>query len=207
MPAVAVNKNTNWLDNKAAWLFYILLIFVSWLMVSNWTDPGLAWTYVHIVHGLISYYLLHWTKGSPIFDDQGKYDRYVTYSFIKHRMDACMYPAESTYGSLFFSFRQSPHPPTSSSHSSFKNLLPPTLPYYYYHTHSLTFWEQIDDGVQFTSTRKFFTIVPVALFLLATNASDFSRQPLGINLLVVVVLLIAKLSSMHKVRIMGINKY
>lgn len=75
MPAVATNKNTNWLDNKAAWLFYVLLIFVMWLMISNWVDPGLAWTYVHIGHGLISWYLLHWTKGSPISDDQGKYDR------------------------------------------------------------------------------------------------------------------------------------
>lgn len=146
MPAVATNKNTNWLNNKAAWLFYVLLIFVMWLMISNWVDPGLAWTYVHIGHGLISWYLLHWTKGSPISDDQGKYD-------------------------------------------------------------SMTFWEQIDDGVQFTATRKFFTIIPVVLFLLATNSSDFSRQPLGVNLIVVVVLLISKLSSMHDVRILGINRY
>ena len=77
MPKVATNKNTNWLDNKASWLFYVLLIVVSWLVISNWTDPGLAWTYVHIAHGVITYYLLHWNKGSPIQDDQGKYDRYV----------------------------------------------------------------------------------------------------------------------------------
>lgn len=146
MPKVATNKNTNWLDNKASWLFYLLLIVVSWLVVSNWTDPGLAWTYVHIAHGVITYYLLHWNKGSPIQDDQGKYD-------------------------------------------------------------SLTFWEQIDNGVQFTSTRKFFIAVPVALFLLASHTSDFRRQPLGVNFFVVVVLVVAKLSSMHKVRIMGINKY
>lgn len=146
VPKVATNKNTNWLDNKASWLFYLLLIVVSWLVVSNWTDPGLAWTYVHIAHGVITYYLLHWNKGSPIQDDQGKYD-------------------------------------------------------------SLTFWEQIDNGVQFTSTRKFFIAVPVALFLLASHTSDFRRQPLGVNFFVVVVLVVAKLSSMHKVRIMGINKY
>lgn len=71
----------------------------------------------------------------------------------------------------------------------------------------MTFWEQIDDGVQFTSTRKFFTVVPVVLFLLAAHSTDYRRQPLGINLLVVVVLVVAKLSSMHRVRIMGINKY
>jgi ORMDL family len=71
----------------------------------------------------------------------------------------------------------------------------------------MTFWEQIDDGVQFTATRKFFTIIPVVLFLLASNSSDFSRQPLGVNLIVVLVLLISKLSSMHDVRILGINRY
>ena len=70
----------------------------------------------------------------------------------------------------------------------------------------MTFWEQIDDGVQFTATRKFFTVVPVATFLLATHGADYRRQPLGLNLFVVVVLVVAKLSSMHRVRILGINK-
>jgi hypothetical protein len=72
---VAINKNTNWLDNKAAWLFYVLLIVVSWLAFLNWTDPGMAWTVVHIGHGIITYYLFHWCKGSPVDDVQGKYDR------------------------------------------------------------------------------------------------------------------------------------
>lgn len=146
VPTVAMNKNTNWLDNKASWLFYAILVVVSWLIISNFVDPGMAWTYVHIGHGLITYYLFHWLKGSPIQDDQGKYD-------------------------------------------------------------GLTFWEQIDSGVQGTGTRKFFMAVPMVLFLLASHSSEFERQPLGVNLVVVVVLLVAKMSSMHKVRIMGINKY
>ena len=33
------------------------------------------------------------------------------------------------------------------------------------------------------------------------------RQPLGLNLIVLLVLVIAKFPSMHKVRIFGINKY
>ena len=71
---------------------------------------------------------------------------------------------------------------------------------------SQTFWEQIDDGVQGTATRKFFTVVPVLLFLLASHGTDFRRQPLGLNLLVVVVLTVAKMSGMHRVRIFGINR-
>ncbi|GAB4817888.1 hypothetical protein N2152v2_004934 [Parachlorella kessleri] len=142
VPACPTNLNTNWLNNRGVWVFYVGLILVSWLIISGWTDPGLAWTWVHVIHGLISYYLLHWTKGSPIQSDQG----------------------------------------------------------------NMTFWEQIDDGVQFTATRKFFTVIPVVLFLLASHGTDYRRQPLGLNLAVVVVLLVAKFSSMHRVRIFGINK-
>lgn len=194
---VDTNLNTNWLENKASWLYYSLLVLASWLVVSNFVDPGMAWyvvvvvvvadvvvvsgvnvvivehvmivnvnqdidvalptsltprtsdyrrTVVHICHGVITYYLFHWIKGSPIDGDQGKYD-------------------------------------------------------------SLTFWEQIDSEVQGTGTRKFFMLVPVVLFLLASHGSAYDRQPLGVNLGVLIVLLVAKLSSMHRVRIFGINKY
>ena len=37
----------------------------------------------------------------------------------------------------------------------------------------MTFWEQLDDGVQNTSNRKFLTLVPVVLFLLATHGTDY----------------------------------
>ena len=70
----------------------------------------------------------------------------------------------------------------------------------------LTFWEQLDDGVQYTGTRKFFTAVPVILFLLATHGTDYQRQPLGVNLGVAIVLLVSKFPALHKVRIFGINK-
>ncbi len=47
----------------------------------------------------------------------------------------------------------------------------------------------------------------VVLFLLASHGTDFGRQPLGLNLIVLLVLVIAKLPALHKVRILGINKY
>ena len=37
----------------------------------------------------------------------------------------------------------------------------------------MTFWEQLDDGVQNTNNRKFLTLVPVVLFLLATHGTDY----------------------------------
>ncbi|BDA45306.1 ORM1-like protein 3 [Coccomyxa sp. Obi] len=143
---VTTNKNVEWLSAPGAWTFIMALIGLGWLILSLFMDSGLAWTYVHLLHGVITYYLLHWNKGSPVQMDQGKYD-------------------------------------------------------------NLTFWEQLDDGVQNTNTRKFLTIVPVALFLLATHGTDYRRQPLGLNLIVLLVLVIAKFPAMHKVRIFGINKY
>ena len=47
----------------------------------------------------------------------------------------------------------------------------------------------------------------VVLFLLASHGTDYGRQPLGLNLIVLAVLVIAKLPALHKVRILGINKY
>ena len=50
------------------------LIGLGWLCLSAITsDSGLAWTYIHLVHGAASYWLLHWTKGSFSPEDQGRY--------------------------------------------------------------------------------------------------------------------------------------
>ena len=33
-------------------------------------DPGMAWTYTHITHGVATYCTFHWAKGSSISMDQ-----------------------------------------------------------------------------------------------------------------------------------------
>ena len=71
----------------------------------------------------------------------------------------------------------------------------------------LTFWEQLDDGVQNTATRKFLIFLPALTFALASHGSDYSAQPLGLNLVVLAVLLVAKLPAMHTVRLFGINRW
>jgi len=70
---------------------------------------------------------------------------------------------------------------------------------------NLTFWEQLDDGLQYSSNRKFLTVVPVVLFILASHSTDYAHQPLLLNLLAVCILVVAKLPVMHKVRIFGWN--
>ena len=44
-------------------------------------------------------------------------------------------------------------------------------------TGALTFWEQIDDGKQWTSKRKAFFAVPIFLYLLATNTAPMNSSP------------------------------
>jgi len=97
-----LNANVEWANGAAFWTFYVSIVFASWLCLSCVVRVGMAWTYVNIIHNAVTFYLLHWKKGSPVYYDQGKYDH-------------------------------------------------------------LTFWEQIDGGSQFTDTKKFFTIIPVAI--------------------------------------------
>ena len=67
---VTTNKNVEWINAPGAWTFITALISLGWLLACLFVDSGLAWTYVHLGHGVITYYLLHWNKGSPIQMDQ-----------------------------------------------------------------------------------------------------------------------------------------
>ena len=103
-----------------------------------------------------------------------------------------------------------------------------------------TVWEQIDNGVPWTSTRKFFIIVPILLcvpccwllshccddvclqalsttppppppptpcsFLVCSHFTDYALTPLAINGALLAILIVAKLPEMHGVRIFRINK-
>eukprot|EP00128_Syssomonas_multiformis_P016208 Colp12_sorted_trinity150504_noHs@1542 len=70
----------------------------------------------------------------------------------------------------------------------------------------LTLWEQLDEGKQFTSTRKFFTLVPIILFLVTIQHLN-SFTSFTLNFLSLAAVLIAKLPQMHRVRIFGLMKY
>mmetsp|Transcript_2714 Transcript_2714/g.4745 ORF Transcript_2714/g.4745 Transcript_2714/m.4745 type:complete len:155 (-) Transcript_2714:470-934(-) len=73
----------------------------------------------------------------------------------------------------------------------------------------LTWWEQLDHRKQATPSRKFCVIVVLALFLVTYEATPVRSQTTlvhMINAIVFVVMVIAKLPSMDKVRLFGINK-
>ncbi|CAH1764008.1 12979_t:CDS:2 [Entrophospora sp. SA101] len=70
----------------------------------------------------------------------------------------------------------------------------------------LTLWEQIDNGAQYTPAKKYLTAVPIVLFLLSTHYTHYDVFTFLINFTFLLVVLIAKLPQLHKVRLFGINK-
>ncbi|KAE8750572.1 hypothetical protein FOCC_FOCC002552 [Frankliniella occidentalis] len=72
---------------------------------------------------------------------------------------------------------------------------------------SLTHWEQIDDGAQFTKTRKFLFAAPIVLFLLTCFYTKNDTSHFVVNLVSLVIVIVPKLPQLHEVRIFGINKY
>ncbi|XP_023690629.1 ORM1-like protein 2 isoform X2 [Paramormyrops kingsleyae] len=71
----------------------------------------------------------------------------------------------------------------------------------------LTHWEQMDYGVQFTSSRKFLTISPIVLYILASFYTKYDVTHFFINTCSLLSVLLPKLPQFHGVRIFGINKY
>ncbi|NP_001358314.1 ORM1-like protein 1 isoform 2 [Homo sapiens] len=70
----------------------------------------------------------------------------------------------------------------------------------------LTHWEQLDYGVQFTSSRKFFTISPIILYFLASFYTKYDPTHFILNTASLLSVLIPKMPQLHGVRIFGINK-
>ncbi|KAI8921475.1 ORMDL family [Entophlyctis helioformis] len=71
----------------------------------------------------------------------------------------------------------------------------------------MTLWEQIDGGAQFTPTKKYLTAVPIFMFLLSTHYTHYDATTFTINLISLIIVLIAKLPVMHRVRLFGFNKH
>eukprot|EP00823_Brevimastigomonas_motovehiculus_P002110 TRINITY_DN1347_c0_g3_i1.p1 TRINITY_DN1347_c0_g3~~TRINITY_DN1347_c0_g3_i1.p1 ORF type:complete len:168 (-),score=29.51 TRINITY_DN1347_c0_g3_i1:574-1077(-) len=69
-----------------------------------------------------------------------------------------------------------------------------------------TFWEQIDDGRQYTVTRKLFILVPVVISVLACVEGGWSFYNTAINFSLLVFQVVPKLHALHGVRLFGINK-
>jgi hypothetical protein len=102
-----VNKNVNWVGTRF-YVFYLcfLLLAVSlvrFLLADRLISFPVAWTLVHVVHGVITFLAMHWVTGSP--SDLGDCSDYF----------------------------------------------------------DLTWWEQLEDGAPWTSTKKNLMVIPLVL--------------------------------------------
>jgi hypothetical protein len=64
---------------------------------------------------------------------------------------------------------------------------------------NLNMWEQIDNGDQYTPSKKFLLSVPICLFLLSTHYTHYDLMYFMINFLAVVGVVIPKLPSVSPV--------
>jgi len=141
------NLSVNFADSYAFWLYYLCIIFLFWysLFLFPFLSFWPALTVVNILHGVVTFYLMHWRRGTVDAFDQGKNDNY-------------------------------------------------------------TFWEMLDEGNQYTPTRKFFQIVPIVLFLLACYDCEWKKRYWFSNSFALFISVFPKFEFMMGVRILGINK-
>lgn len=66
---------------------------------------------------------------------------------------------------------------------------------------NLNMWEQIDDGDQYTPTKKFLLTVPVVLFLLSTHYTHYNLTYFVVNFLALMAVVIPKLPQFHRMRV------
>ena len=77
-PAAAWSSGT-----PAFWTFYALLILGGWFLARSVLADGLEWTYVHLAHSALSFFFMHWRKGSP-FQDHGQYHQLTFWEQLDH---------------------------------------------------------------------------------------------------------------------------
>jgi len=70
-----------------------------------------------------------------------------------------------------------------------------------------TVWEQMDNGMQYSESKKFFTVVPIILFFLGSFYSKYDHGHFIVNVIFLLLCIIPKLPMFHGVRLFGINKY
>ncbi|KAL8690277.1 MAG: hypothetical protein Q9218_004243 [Villophora microphyllina] len=66
---------------------------------------------------------------------------------------------------------------------------------------NLNMWEQMDDGDQFTPTKKFLLSVPIILFLASTHYTHYDLTYFTINVLALLGVIVPKLPMSHRLRV------
>jgi len=86
------NPNTEWLDQRGFWVFYFGLLYAMRMLFGVGLEfiqlgDSYGWSMLHIMHSLITFPILHWSKGAPFWvpaGDQGEFDRLTFWEQIDH---------------------------------------------------------------------------------------------------------------------------
>lgn len=68
-----------------------------------------------------------------------------------------------------------------------------------------TLYEQMDAGVPWTASKKFLMLIPTLITWMACYIANYRPTYIVVNCCIFVILIIAKIPEMHRVRIFGIN--
>lgn len=66
---------------------------------------------------------------------------------------------------------------------------------------NLTMWEQIDNGDQYTPTKKFLMMVPITLFLISTHYSNYNLYLFTVSGISCLCVVVPKLAIAHRLRV------
>lgn len=66
---------------------------------------------------------------------------------------------------------------------------------------NLTMWEQIDNGDQYTPSKKFLMFVPIALFLISTHYTNYNLNLFILNGVSCLCVVVPKLAISHRLRV------
>ncbi|DAZ94448.1 TPA: hypothetical protein N0F65_002766 [Lagenidium giganteum] len=78
---VNTNKNVNWMESRGFWTFYILILLVIYTATPLFVPAQDCWTAVNVFHGVVSFGIMHWIKGSP--DDTNSMGDYRELTFYE----------------------------------------------------------------------------------------------------------------------------
>jgi len=70
----------------------------------------------------------------------------------------------------------------------------------------LTWWEQLEDGVPWTTTKKSLMLICLVLFLVTAHMTQYELHHLAINLGILALVIIPKLPQLHRVRLGSVEE-
>mmetsp|Transcript_13861 Transcript_13861/g.23091 ORF Transcript_13861/g.23091 Transcript_13861/m.23091 type:complete len:195 (+) Transcript_13861:74-658(+) len=78
------NKNIDWIGGPFTHLCYVIVVLALWglIHISTLFPAEDCWTVTNVIHGVVTFIMLHWIKGCPDDSTQGEYNGLTLYEQI-----------------------------------------------------------------------------------------------------------------------------